>query len=151
MADLKIQDLHKYYGDNHVVKGVNLEIPEGKFIVLVGQSGCGKSTLLRTIAGLESVDQGSIEIAGHVKSGLTLKVNVLDNEISAFASSRDGRVQRSLLRQRPEPQHVEELLLELRASVLPVFFRPGEIEFATTQQLGLLPQMTLDQRIANRL
>ena len=66
MADLKIQDLHKYYGDNHVVKGVNLEIPEGKFIVLVGQSGCGKSTLLRTIAGLESVDQGSIEIAGHV-------------------------------------------------------------------------------------
>ena len=66
MADLKIQGLHKYYGDNHVVKGIDLEIPEGEFIVLVGQSGCGKSTLLRTIAGLESVDQGTIEIAGQV-------------------------------------------------------------------------------------
>ena len=66
MADLKIQGLHKYYGDNHVVKGIDLEIPEGEFIVLVGQSGCGKSTLLRTIAGLESFEKGSIEIAGQV-------------------------------------------------------------------------------------
>jgi multiple sugar transport system ATP-binding protein len=64
MADLKITGLHKYYGDNHVVKGIDLEIPAGEFTVLVGQSGCGKSTLLRTIAGLEEADQGTIEIAG---------------------------------------------------------------------------------------
>jgi multiple sugar transport system ATP-binding protein len=64
MADLKITGLHKYYGDNHVVKGIDLEIPAGEFTVLVGQSGCGKSTLLRTIAGLEEADQGVIEIAG---------------------------------------------------------------------------------------
>ncbi len=64
MADLKITGLHKYYGDNHVVKGIDLEIPAGEFTVLVGQSGCGKSTLLRTIAGLEGSDQGTIEIAG---------------------------------------------------------------------------------------
>ncbi len=66
MADLKITGLHKYYGDNHVVKGIDLEIPAGEFTVLVGQSGCGKSTLLRTIAGLEEADQGTIEIAGQV-------------------------------------------------------------------------------------
>jgi multiple sugar transport system ATP-binding protein len=66
MADLKITALHKYYGDNHVVKGIDLEIPAGEFTVLVGQSGCGKSTLLRTIAGLEEADQGAIEIAGQV-------------------------------------------------------------------------------------
>ena len=66
MADLNIQSLHKYYGENHVVKGIDLNIPEGQFIVLVGQSGCGKSTLLRTIAGLESVDEGTISIAGQV-------------------------------------------------------------------------------------
>ena len=64
MADLKITDLHKYYGSTHVVKGVDLEIPAGEFTVLVGQSGCGKSTLLRTIAGLEDANQGSIEIGG---------------------------------------------------------------------------------------
>jgi multiple sugar transport system ATP-binding protein len=64
MADLTITDLHKYYGGVHAVRGIDLEIPAGEFTVLVGQSGCGKSTLLRTIAGLEEVDKGSIEIGG---------------------------------------------------------------------------------------
>jgi multiple sugar transport system ATP-binding protein len=66
MADLKITGLHKYYGEVHAVKGVDLEIPAGEFTVLVGQSGCGKSTLLRTIAGLEDADDGTIEIGGQV-------------------------------------------------------------------------------------
>ena len=66
MADLKITALHKYYGGVHAVRGINLEIPAGEFTVLVGQSGCGKSTLLRTIAGLEELDKGSIEIGGEV-------------------------------------------------------------------------------------
>jgi len=66
MADLKITALHKYYGQVHAVKGVDLEIPAGEFTVLVGQSGCGKSTLLRTIAGLEDADQGTVEIGGEV-------------------------------------------------------------------------------------
>jgi multiple sugar transport system ATP-binding protein len=66
MADLRISALHKYYGDVHAVKGVDLEIPAGEFTILVGQSGCGKSTLLRTIAGLEDADSGTIEIGGQV-------------------------------------------------------------------------------------
>jgi multiple sugar transport system ATP-binding protein len=66
MADLKITALHKYYGTVHAVRGVDLEIPAGEFAVLVGPSGCGKSTLLRTIAGLEDVDKGTIEIGGRV-------------------------------------------------------------------------------------
>ncbi|MCW5625968.1 MAG: ABC transporter ATP-binding protein [Burkholderiales bacterium] len=64
MADLRISQLHKYYGTVHAVKGIDLEIPAGEFTVLVGQSGCGKSTLLRTIAGLEDADSGRIEIGG---------------------------------------------------------------------------------------
>ncbi len=70
MADLKISELHKYYGAVHAVRGVDLEIPAGEFTVLVGQSGCGKSTLLRTIAGLEDVDSGTIAIAGEVVNDL---------------------------------------------------------------------------------
>src|SRR5499427_7764277 len=66
MADLRISALHKYYGNMHAVRGVDLEIPAGEFTVLVGPSGCGKSTLLRTIAGLEDADRGSIEIGGQV-------------------------------------------------------------------------------------
>ena len=55
------------------VKGVDLEIPKGEFTVLVGQSGCGKSTLLRTIAGLEEIDEGSIEIDGEVVNDIAPK------------------------------------------------------------------------------
>src|SRR5262252_3654261 len=70
MADLRISALHKYYGNVHAVRGVDLEIPAGEFTVLVGPSGCGKSTLLRTIAGLEDADQGTIEIGGEVVNHL---------------------------------------------------------------------------------
>ena len=70
MADLKITGLDKYYGSVHAVRGVDLEIPAGEFTVLVGQSGCGKSTLLRTIAGLEDISDGTIEIAGQIVNDL---------------------------------------------------------------------------------
>jgi sn-glycerol 3-phosphate transport system ATP-binding protein/multiple sugar transport system ATP-binding protein len=54
----------KSFGATPVLKGVDLEIPEGSFAVLVGSSGCGKSTLLRIVAGLEQVDEGRVELAG---------------------------------------------------------------------------------------
>jgi len=64
VSDLKITGLHKHYGAYHAVKGIDLEVPSGEFTVLVGPSGCGKSTLLRTIAGLEEVSAGTVEIGG---------------------------------------------------------------------------------------
>ncbi len=66
MAQLTITGLKKSYGKTPAVRGVDLDIPEGEFTVLVGPSGCGKSTLLRTIAGLEEADDGLIEIDGEV-------------------------------------------------------------------------------------
>jgi multiple sugar transport system ATP-binding protein len=66
VADLRISGLHKRYGAVHAVRGIDLEIADGEFTVLVGPSGCGKSTLLRTIAGLEIPDEGTIAIAGNV-------------------------------------------------------------------------------------
>jgi multiple sugar transport system ATP-binding protein len=66
MARLTISELHKFYGQTHAVRGVDLDIPEGEFAVLVGPSGCGKSTLLRSIAGLEPIDGGTIAIDGEV-------------------------------------------------------------------------------------
>ena len=62
--DLEIAGVHKFYGDNHVVRGLDLSIKEGEFTVLVGPSGCGKSTLLRMVAGLEMVDEGAIRLGG---------------------------------------------------------------------------------------
>jgi sn-glycerol 3-phosphate transport system ATP-binding protein/multiple sugar transport system ATP-binding protein len=56
--------VRKSFGGNPILRGVDLEIPEGSFAVLVGPSGCGKSTLLRLVAGLEEVDSGTIVLSG---------------------------------------------------------------------------------------
>jgi multiple sugar transport system ATP-binding protein len=64
MASVTLRDIKKSYGAVQVIHGVNLDIEDGSFVVLLGPSGCGKSTLLRSIAGLETISSGDIEIAG---------------------------------------------------------------------------------------
>src|SRR3984957_9104553 len=73
MASLTIRDLNKSFGSTAVLKGVNLEVKTGEFVVLVGPSGCGKSTLLAMIAGLESVSSGEIRIDDRVVNGVPPK------------------------------------------------------------------------------
>lgn len=63
---VELQDLRKSFGSTDVLHGIDLEIPQHSFVVLVGPSGCGKSTLLRMIAGLEKVKHGRIVIDGQV-------------------------------------------------------------------------------------
>ena len=70
MAEVTIRDLRKAYGAMEVLHGVNVDIADGQFVVLVGPSGCGKSTLLRMIAGLESVTGGRITIGDKVVNNL---------------------------------------------------------------------------------
>ena len=64
MADLVLSGIFKRFGSVEAVAGVSLDCSEGRFMALMGPSGCGKTTLLRLIAGLESADQGSIQIGG---------------------------------------------------------------------------------------
>jgi polar amino acid transport system ATP-binding protein len=59
---VRIVNLHKRFGANEVLKGINLEVPKGKILVIIGPSGSGKSTLLRSINNLETVDNGEIWI-----------------------------------------------------------------------------------------
>jgi ABC-type sugar transport system ATPase subunit len=66
MSDLQISNLNKSYGAVPVLKGIDLTIHSGEFVVFVGPSGCGKSTLLRMIAGLEEITAGTISIGGQV-------------------------------------------------------------------------------------
>lgn len=64
MATVKLRDIRKSYGPVEVIKGVDIDIDDGDFVVFVGPSGCGKSTLLRMIAGLEDITSGTLEIDG---------------------------------------------------------------------------------------
>ena len=64
MGAISLQAVEKWFGDLQVIKGIDLEMHDGEFVVFVGPSGCGKSTLLRLIAGLEEVSRGRLFIDG---------------------------------------------------------------------------------------
>jgi len=66
---IEVKGLHKRFGRQPVLRGVDLHVGAGSVVALLGPSGCGKTTLLRTIAGLESADEGLIEVGGEVVAG----------------------------------------------------------------------------------
>ncbi|QDQ27389.1 sn-glycerol-3-phosphate ABC transporter ATP-binding protein UgpC [Chitinimonas arctica] len=73
MGALSIRNVKKSYGDTHILKGIDLEIEQGQFLILVGPSGCGKSTLLNMIAGLDDISSGEIHIADRLVNNLSPK------------------------------------------------------------------------------
>jgi polar amino acid transport system ATP-binding protein len=70
---VKVENIHKRFGTNHVLNGVSLDIERGQVVAVIGRSGSGKSTLLRCLNGLETVDSGSIQICDTVLEGLAPK------------------------------------------------------------------------------
>jgi multiple sugar transport system ATP-binding protein len=73
MATVTLSDIRKSYGTVNTIHGVDLDISDGEFVVLVGPSGCGKSTLLRMIAGLETITGGTLKIGERVVNDLDPK------------------------------------------------------------------------------
>lgn len=70
MANLRLKQIQKSFGETQILKSINLEINDGEFVVFVGPSGCGKSTLLRLIAGLETPSSGEIYIDDNMANNL---------------------------------------------------------------------------------
>src|SRR5207253_7445951 len=73
MAKVQLRDVRKSYADLEVIHGVDIDVADGEFIVIVGPSGCGKSTLLRMVAGLETITSGEITIGNRVVNRLEPK------------------------------------------------------------------------------
>ncbi|MBV2360053.1 sn-glycerol-3-phosphate ABC transporter ATP-binding protein UgpC [Thalassococcus sp. CAU 1522] len=78
MATVTLKDLRKTFGKTQVIHGIDIDIADGEFIVIVGPSGCGKSTLLRMVAGLETVTGGEVTIDGR----LVNDVEPMDRDIA---------------------------------------------------------------------
>ena len=95
MGAIKLERVEKWFGDVQVIKGVDIDIADGEFVVFVGPSGCGKSTLLRMIAGLEDTSRGTIllddrDVTGLPPSGRQLSMVFQSYALYPHMSVRDN-------------------------------------------------------------
>lgn len=87
MSIVAVEDIRKRFGANEVLKGVSLTVERGQVVALVGRSGSGKSTLLRCLNGLEVIDSGRIEVAGHVMDYHPAKLRELRRDVGIVFQS----------------------------------------------------------------
>jgi len=87
MAFLEIENVHKSFGPNHVLKGVSLKVERHEVVCLIGASGSGKSTLLRCVNALEDISAGEIRIDGDTVSGAGVDLNSLRRDVGIVFQS----------------------------------------------------------------
>ena len=87
MAFIEINGVHKRFGTNHVLRGVDMKVEQHQVVCLIGPSGCGKSTLLRCINALEPINGGEIDIDGDRVSGPGVDVNALRQDVGIVFQS----------------------------------------------------------------
>ncbi|QNI03346.1 sn-glycerol-3-phosphate ABC transporter ATP-binding protein UgpC [Halomonas sp. SH5A2] len=85
MANITLENVQKRFGEDSVIHGIDMEINDGEFVILVGPSGCGKSTLLRMIAGLESISDGNVKIGGKVVNDMPPKARDIAMVFQSYA------------------------------------------------------------------
>ncbi len=87
MAFLELRDVHKSFGTNPVLRGIDLTVEEHQVVCLIGPSGCGKSTLLRCVNALETIDDGEIVLDGERVSGRGIDVDALRQDVGIVFQS----------------------------------------------------------------
>ena len=87
MAFLELEGVHKRFGENEVLRGVDLDVDEHEVVCLIGPSGCGKSTLLRCINALEEIEEGAIRVDGEQASGRGVDLDGLRQDVGIVFQS----------------------------------------------------------------
>ena len=154
MANVRIGALHKSYGSVQAVRGVDLDIPDGEFTVLVGPSGCGKSTLLRTIAGLEDADSGDIEIGGEIVNQMRPRDRDVAMVFQDYAlyphMTVFGNISLSLRARRMPKQEIEERVKRVAGmlGVSPLLERyPRQLSGGQRQRVAIGRAMVRNPRV----
>ena len=144
MANVILKDLFKNYGKLEVVHGINLNVIDKEFVVLVGPSGCGKSTVLRMIAGLEDITAGTIEIADRVVNDVAPKDRDAAMVFQNYALYPHMNVYKNIsfgltLRKMPKDEietRVEEVAKILELDEL-LFRKPHELSGGQRQRVAM--------------
>ncbi|MBX5048680.1 ABC transporter ATP-binding protein [Rhizobium lentis] len=121
MAEVNISEARKAYGALNILHGVDIDIRDGEFVVLVGPSGCGKSTLLRMVAGLESITGGTISIGGKIVNNLPPKDRDIAMVFQSYALYPHKTVAENMvfaLRLQKQPTEVIKQRLQAAAETL---------------------------------
>ena len=141
---IKIENIEKSFGTNPVLKGINLEVPSGKLVSILGSSGCGKTTLLRIVAGLERATSGHVYFDEELQDLITVEkraIAMVFQKALLFPSMTIGENVAFSLRASKNPpkdinKRVEDMLELVR---LPGFAsrRPGELSGGQEQRVSL--------------
>ncbi|MBF0287072.1 MAG: sn-glycerol-3-phosphate ABC transporter ATP-binding protein UgpC [SAR324 cluster bacterium] len=123
MGALTIKNVCKSYGPTDVLKGVNIDIQAGEFLILVGPSGCGKSTLLNMIAGLDGITSGEIQIDGRVVNNLPPKDRDIAMVFQSYALYPNMDIRRNIsfgLEIRKVPKSEQDRIVNEVSSMLQI-------------------------------
>jgi multiple sugar transport system ATP-binding protein len=145
MASLSIRDVYKTYPNGvPVLKGVNIDIEDGQFLILVGGSGCGKSTLLNMIAGLETVTKGDIQIDGKTVNNLSPKDRDIAMVFQSYALYPSMTVRDNIsfgLGIRKVPKQEQEQIVDRVSSMLQIQHlldrKPGQLSGGQRQRVAM--------------
>ncbi|MDP5219543.1 sn-glycerol-3-phosphate ABC transporter ATP-binding protein UgpC [Ruegeria sp. 2205SS24-7] len=151
MPNIHLENLIKRYGDVEVLHGIELEMADNEFTVLVGPSGCGKSTTLRMIAGLEDVSEGEIYIGGKPVSRLEPKDRDLAMVFQDYALYPHMNVARNMsfalrLQKRPQAE-IDKKVKEVAATLGLTDYlarKPGELSGGQRQRVAMGRALTRD-------
>ena len=144
MGEIKLTDVKKSFGAVDVLKDIDLHIRDGEFVVFVGPSGCGKSTLLRTIAGLEKVTGGEIEIDGKRVNEVTAADRGLAMVFQSYALYPHMSVRQNLAfglenSNMPKPEIAERIAEAARMLEIEPYLerRPGQLSGGQRQRVAI--------------
>jgi multiple sugar transport system ATP-binding protein len=144
MANVRLEKVWKRFGATEVIKGVDLEVGEGEFVVLVGPSGCGKSTLLNLIAGLETLSGGNIFLADKVVNDVPPKDRNIAMVFQSYALYPTKTVRKNItfgMETRRVPREEQERALKQMSELLHVepFLdrKPGQLSGGQRQRVAM--------------